>query len=90
MPPAQPLTDAQKQTAKDLFMKLDLKRLTSADAKSIMDALEMVGLRGWCESAAGPSALQAKAAAWTNQSRLSSRTTVTPSPPSPPGSARET
>jgi hypothetical protein len=46
MPSTQPLTDAQKGNVKELFQKYDVKKLTSADLKTIMDSLEKSGIHG--------------------------------------------
>jgi hypothetical protein len=45
MPARRPLTDAQKQTVKDLFKKYDIKKLTAADLKSILESLDKAGIR---------------------------------------------
>ena len=46
MPAPKPLTDAQKQTVKDLFKKYDVKKLTAADMKGIMESLDKAGIHG--------------------------------------------
>jgi hypothetical protein len=44
MPAPKPLTDAQKKTVKDLFAKYDVKKLTAADLKGIMESLDKAGI----------------------------------------------
>jgi hypothetical protein len=46
MPAPKPLTDAQKQTVKDLFKKYDIKKLAAVDLKSIMESLDKAGIHG--------------------------------------------
>ena len=76
MPAPKPLTDAQKQTVKDLFKKYDIKKLTAADLKSIMESLDKAGIHG-------PTTREAMELVGITEGKSRS---LTPAPP-PPGGA---
>jgi transposase len=46
MPAPKPLSDAQKQTVKDLLKKHDTKKITADNAKAFIEASDKAGIRG--------------------------------------------